>query len=145
MRHSGPAFVVTGTVATVLSLAVFACSLHAGAAPHAATVLRLLVSLPILYAGYSRFVLADTLAVDRAEHGTARAEARMIVRVASAVGAGMILKLAIEPALTTWLGLNGGALAASVAPLVGDLGYGPLATYVVLVWARGPAVTARRT
>jgi hypothetical protein len=127
------AFFLTGAIATPLSTLVFALVLWLGAPPAAATVLRLCVTLPILYIGYSRFMLADALAADRAVVGRRRAELRMIARVASAVGASNILKLVIEPPLTAWLAAHAGATAASLAPLAGDLGYGPLATYTMLI------------
>jgi hypothetical protein len=126
-------FILVGAIATPLSTAVFALALWAGASPHLATVLRLCVTLPVLYVGYSRFMLVDAFVADRAALGRARAELRMVGRVASAVGASNLLKLVIEPLLTTWLVAHHGTAAASFAPLVGDLGYGPLATYTVLI------------
>jgi hypothetical protein len=127
------AFILIGAIATPLSTAVFALALWAGAAPLLATVLRLCVTLPVLYVGYSRFMLVATFVADRAALGRARAELRMLGRVASAVAASNLLKLVIEPLLTTWLVAHYGTAAATLAPLAGDLGYGPLATYTVLI------------
>jgi hypothetical protein len=140
------AFLLTGAITTPLSTIVFAFAISAGAPPHLATVLRLLVTLPILYIGYSRFMLAEAFVADRAALGRARAELRMIARVASAVGASNVLKLVIEPLLTAWLAAHYGTAVASMAPLAGDLGYGPLATYTMLIvsarWRRQSAVDA---
>jgi putative flippase GtrA len=126
------AFAITGGVAMVLSIAMFTVALAAGVSPYLATVLRLATALPILYVGYSRYMLVDALHAERAELGRTRAELRMLLRVAVAIATSTILKLTIEPVLTTWLLAHFGAGAATIAPLVGDLGYGPLATYLVL-------------
>lgn len=125
------AFVITGAIAMTLSLAMFSCVLATGASPHAATLARLATSLPVLYVGYSRYMLGAALAADRARLGRTHAELRMVVRVAGAIGASVALKLLLEPPLTAWLATHFGH-AASAAPLVGDLGYGPLVTYLIL-------------
>jgi hypothetical protein len=126
------AFAITGTVAVALSTSVFACALIAGASPHAATFLRLAIGLPILYIGYSRYMLGDTLRADRAALGRAGAEVQMLARVGLAIGVATGLKLAIEPLLVTMLLQYGDPGTATLAPLIGDFGYGPLATYLIL-------------
>lgn len=125
------AFAITGTVAVALSTSVFACALIAGASPHGATFLRLAIGLPILYIGYSRYMLGDTLRADRAVLGRGAAEIQMLARVGLAIGVATGLKVAIEPLLVTML-IQHGDPAATLAPLIGDFGYGPLATYLIL-------------
>ena len=71
------AFAITGAIAVALSTSVFTFALIAGASPHAATVLRLVISLPILYVGYSRYMLGDTLRTDRAALGRSAAELQL--------------------------------------------------------------------
>ena len=124
------AFAITNTAAMTISIAMFSCAITAGASPHAATLLRLATALPILYVGYSRYMLADSLVADRTQLGRGQAELRMLLRVGIAIGASIGLKLAIEPLLTGWLLAN--TSHATIAPLVGDLCYGPLATYLLL-------------
>lgn len=126
------AFTITGGIAMALSIAMFACALAAGASPSMATLLRLAIALPILYVGYSRYMLVDALRADRTALGRSQAELRMLLRVGLAIATSMILKLVLEPVLTTWLLAQFGTGATTFAPLVGDLGYGPLATYFVL-------------
>jgi hypothetical protein len=131
------AFAATGAIATAASLAVFALVLAAGGEPVLATALRLATALPILYAGYSRHVLGATLAAERAARGPVVAELRMVGRVAAAIGTSAALKLALEPVLASWL-LAIDLRLAALAPLAGDLGYGPLVSYLVLrLGARG--------
>lgn len=101
-------------LAVVASTAVFAALLAAGASPHVASLGRLVVAVPILY-------LALAPNRDRLRVGFA---------VASATGA----KLMIEPLLATVLGDD-----ALIAPLIGDLGYGALITYVMLRSGFAPA------
>lgn len=126
------AFSLTSGVAAALSTAVFSCVLVAGASPHAATLLRLAISLPILYVGYSRYMLAPTLHADRAALGRGPAELYMLARVGFAIGAATGAKLAIEPLLVTLFAGSGNPELATIAPLIGDLGYGPLVTYLML-------------
>lgn len=136
VKRTTVAFVATGAVATAASLAVFRLALAANSSPFAATVIRLAVALPILYLGYSRVMLIEVLRVDRAALGWRRAELRMIIHVALAIGASALLKLIIEPLLTRWLIANWGTDCALLGPLAGELVYGPLATYLVLVARR---------
>jgi len=124
------AFAVTGTVAVALSTCVFAWALTAGASPHAATFVRLAIALPILYVGYSRYMLGATLRADRATLGRGPAELQMLARVGIAIGVATGLKLAIEPLLVTVL--VGDPMTALLAPLIGDFGYGALATFLIL-------------
>lgn len=126
------AFAITGAVALALSTGVFTCALIAGASPHGATLLRLAISLPILYVGYSRYMLAATLRADRAALGRGPAELQMLARIGLAIGVATGLKLAIEPLLVTVLVGSFDPTTATLAPLIGDFGYGPLATYVIL-------------
>ncbi len=132
LHRARVAFAITGTVAVALSTAVFACALVAGASPHGATMLRLAVSLPILYVGYSRYMLRDTLLAERETLGRGQAEIQMLARVGFAIAAAGGAKLAIEPLLVTVLVGSGHGDAAALAPLLGDFGYGPLVTYLML-------------
>jgi len=126
------AFAVTGTIAVTLSTSVFTFALIAGASPHAATMLRLLISLPIFYIGYSRYMLGPTLRADRAALGRSAAELQMLARVGLAIGVATGLKLAIEPLLVTMFVQHFESPTAALAPLIGDFGYGPIATYLIL-------------
>lgn len=125
-------FALTGTVALVASLATFAIARRLGAGGVAPTALRLAVALPILYLGYSRWMLVDQLRADRARRGRATAELRMLLRVAGAVAASSLAKLALEPWLVADLERRGAAAWADLAPLAGDLVYGPGLAYAVL-------------
>lgn len=126
------AFGITGAVAAILSTAIFAGAIGAGLSPHAATLLRLVVALPILYVGYSRYMLATTLSEDRAAIGNKSAELLMLGRVGLAIGVATGLKLAIEPLLTTLLLRSSDPSLAMLSPLIGDFCYGPIATYLIL-------------
>ncbi len=135
-------FAVVGGIAVVASLAAFAISRRLGATGAAPTAIRLLVSIPILYVGYSRWMLADLLASDRVRVGERGAEVRMIARVASAVAASSLAKLAIEPWLVADLERRGAAAWVDLAPLAGDLVYGPGLAYAVLHVARKASLCA---
>ena len=126
------AFGITNTAAAAVSTALFILAITSGVSPHGATLLRLAIALPILYVGYSRYMLADTLRLDRAVLGRKRAELRMLGRVGLAIATALGLKLAIEPLLVTMLLQSGGPTTAGIAPLVGDFVYGPIATYLIL-------------
>jgi hypothetical protein len=130
-------FAIVGGVAVVASLAMFAAARRLGADGVWPTALRLAVALPILYAGYSRWMLADQLAADRARVGIGGAELRMLARVAAAVAASSLSKLAIEPWLVHDLERRGAEAWVDLAPLAGDLVYGPGLAYAVL------AITSR--
>lgn len=132
-------FAIVGGVAVAASLAAFAIARHLGAAGVAPTAIRLLVALPLLYLGYSRWMLVDVLDADRARVGAGGAEVRMIGRVASAIAASSLAKLAIEPWLVADLERRGAAAWADLAPLAGDLVYGPGLAYAVLHIARSMA------
>jgi putative flippase GtrA len=136
------AFAITGAISVTLSLAMFRIALAAGASPHVATLARLALAMPILYIGYSRYMLGDALHADRAAHGRWAAELRMIAFVAVAIATSVLLKLAIEPVLTKVLLASGGHGTAMFAPLAGDLVYGPLATYLLLTRAPGRTTDA---
>ncbi len=125
-------FAIVGGVAMVASLAAFAMSRRLGGDGVGPTAVRLAVSLPILYLGYSRWVLADVLRADQARVGRGGAELRMVVRVAAAVAASSLAKLAIEPWLVGALQRRGAGAWIDLAPLVGDLVYGPCLAYAVL-------------
>ncbi len=144
-------FALTGAVAVVASLATFALARRLGADGVTPTALRLAVALPILYVGYSRWMLVDQLHADRARVGTRGAELRMFVRVAAAIAASTVAKLIIEPWLVADLERRGAQAWVDLAPLAGDLVYGPGLGYAVLVLtgqrrvpSGQPAVTARR-
>lgn len=132
MHRKRIAFGITGAIAATLSTAIFACAITAGAGPHAATLIRLVIALPILYVGYSRYMLGATLDADRSVLGRGPAEARMLGRVGLAIAVATGLKLAIEPLLTTMLLQSFDPSSASWSPLIGDLCYGPIATYLIL-------------
>lgn len=143
-------FMLTGAVAVVSSLLTFAIARRLGADGVAPTALRLAVSLPILYVGYSRWMLVDQLHADRARVGRGGAELRMFARVAAAIAASTISKLILEPWLVADLERRGAAAWVDLAPLAGDLVYGPGLGYAVLVLTgrrvvRGgqPAITSR--
>jgi len=134
------AFACTNTLAITVSIAMFTCALAAGAPAYAATLLRLALAVPILYVGYSRYMLVDTLTADRRLFGRTHAEVRMLARVAGAIGTSVVLKLLVEPVLTTWITAHANHAATTLAPIAGDLVYGPLATYVLLgILARRPS------
>ena len=130
-------FALTGAIAVVASLATAAFARRLGAGGLAPTALRLAVALPILYAGYSRWMLVDQLHADRARVGRRGAELRMLARVAGAVAASSLAKLAIEPWLVADLARRGATAWIDLAPLAGDLVYGPGLAYAVLHVARG--------
>ncbi|HUQ01355.1 MAG TPA: hypothetical protein VM261_02615 [Kofleriaceae bacterium] len=129
-------FAIVGAAAVAASLAAFAIARHLGARDALPTAIRLLVSLPTLYAGYSRWMLADVLAADRARVGARGAELRMIGRVAAAVAASSAAKMLIEPWLVADLERRGLHAWIDLAPLAGDLVYGPGLAYAVLHVAR---------
>jgi hypothetical protein len=81
-------------------------------------------------------MLADVLDVDRRRVGARGAELRMLGRVASAIAASSVAKLVIEPWLVADLERRGAAAWADLAPLAGDLVYGPGLAYAVLAVAR---------
>lgn len=126
-------FMLTGAVAVVASLTTFAIARRLGADGVTPTALRLAVSLPILYIGYSRWMLVDQLHADRARVGRGGAELRMFVRVAAAIAASTVSKLIIEPWLVADLERRGAQAWVDLAPLAGDLVYGPGLGYAVLV------------
>jgi hypothetical protein len=129
-------FAIVGAAAMSASLAVFTIARHLGAGGVAPTAIRLLVALPILYLGYSRWMMSDVLAADRARVGARGAEWRMILRVASAVAASSAAKMLIEPWLVADLERRGAAEWIGLAPLAGDLVYGPGLAYAVLAIGR---------
>jgi hypothetical protein len=126
------AFAITNTVAAAVSTTLFVLAITAGASPHGATLLRLVIALPILYVGYSRYMLAETLRVDRAALGRTPAELRMLGRVGLAIGTAIGMKLAIEPLVVTMLLQSFEPTTAGIAPLIGDFVYGPIVTYMML-------------
>lgn len=126
------AFAITNVAAAAVSTTLFVFAITAGASPHGATLLRLLLALPILYVGYSRYMLAATLRVDREALGRKSAELRMIGRVGLAIGTAMGMKLAIEPLVVTMLLQSFDPTTAGIAPLIGDFVYGPVVTYMML-------------
>lgn len=125
-------FAIVGGIAMLASLLTFAAARRLGGDGVLPTALRLLVSLPILYVGYSRWMLVDQLAADRTRVGRGGAEVRMLARIAAAVAASSLSKLAIEPWLVADLERRGAAAWVDLAPLAGDLVYGPGLAYAVL-------------
>jgi hypothetical protein len=126
------AFAITNVAAAAVSTTLFVLVLTAGVSPHGATLMRLSIALPILYVGYSRYMLVDTLRLDRRALGRKPAELRMLGRVGLAIGTAIGLKLAIEPLLVTMLLQSEGPTTAGIAPLIGDFIYGPIVTYMML-------------
>jgi hypothetical protein len=80
-------------------------------------------------------MLADVLREERTLAGRSRAEARMVARVGIAIATAMGLELAIEPVLASWLLVGFGHRVATLAPLAAGMGYGPIATYILLASA----------
>jgi hypothetical protein len=105
------ALALTGVIAATLSIGAFAGVLALGGSPQIATLLRLAISAPILVVGMRG--LGDPL------------------RVGLAVGTSTGVKLALEPLLATVL-LAHDPRAAMLAPLIGDLGYGPIILFAML-------------
>jgi len=141
-------FAITGGVAMIASLAAFALARRAGADGLAPTAIRLAVSLPILYLGYSRWMFADLLAAERAHAGRGAAELRMVARVIAAIAASSLAKLALEPWLVADLVRRGADRWIELVPLAGDLVYGPGLAYVTLAigarFRRGQAPGSQR-
>jgi len=133
-------FTATNLIATLSSTGAFALAIATGASPQIATLIRLACSLPVLYAGYSRFLLGGTLIADRRRFGRRPAELRMLGRVGLAIGMQTGLALAIEPLLATVFAQGGGFRAMLLAPLIGGLGYGAAAYLIVRSTPRGFAV-----
>lgn len=102
-------FFLFAMLAAVVSTAAFAGVLAADGSPHLATLLRLAIATPILYLSLARTHPA--------------------IRAALAVGAATGAKLMLEPLLVTLLD---GHQAGLLVPLVGDLGYGAVITFVML-------------
>jgi poly-gamma-glutamate capsule biosynthesis protein CapA/YwtB (metallophosphatase superfamily) len=129
----GGRFVAVGVAASLASLAVQQGALAVTQAPVVVTALRLGALLPLVYLGYSRYVLADVLAGERARVGAATTELRMLARVASSLGASIAAKLLLEPIVTGLLLRAHGPRAAGLSVLLADFTYGPLVNYVVLL------------
>lgn len=138
-------FALVGILTTALSWLVFSVFYALTKSPLAATVTRVCVTLPLLYLGYSRYLFAELLARERAVVGAGISETLMIVRIGAAIGASALSKIAIEPYLTRELHRRFGASSVIIAPMIGDLIYGPLASYIVL-WIGGRfSVSAQRS
>jgi Bacterial capsule synthesis protein PGA_cap len=128
-------FILVGVVASLVSLVVQQLALAVTHATLVVTGLRLGVTLPFVYIGYSRYVLADVFTADRARFGAAATELRMVARVASSLGASIAAKLLLEPSITALLLRLHGTRAAGLSVLLADFTYGPLVNYLVLVAA----------
>jgi putative flippase GtrA len=138
-------FVIVGLVATALSVVVYRAAFLAGTSPLGATALRMGVFLPCVYLGYSRWMLDGTFRDERVALGPWGAERRMMARVAASVGASTLLKIVLEPRIATALAGRFGREAATLSPLLADLGYGPAANYLVLAWSSRRRPRAGRT
>jgi len=125
-------FVVVGTIALAISMAAFLLVFYSNGQAFAATLIRILVKLPILYLGYSRFVLQETWLDERSTLGYWRAELNMAMRIATAVGASELVKLCIEPHITQWVVERWGDSFAILSPLTADLFYGPVLCFAIL-------------
>ena len=125
-------FAIVGIVVSAISLGVHHVVFSATSSPWLATMLRLVIALPMLYVGYSRWVLGGVLRDERAALGPGPAGLRMVGRVLASVGASTASKMVIEPILAVALlnALDSGGPA--IAVLLGDFGYGPVVNYVVL-------------
>lgn len=137
-------FALVGIFTTALSWLVFTVLYTLTKSPIAATVTRVCVTLPLLYLGYSRYLFAELLTRERAEVGPGISETLMIARIGAAIGASALSKIAIEPYLTRVLHLRFGASSVIAAPMIGDLIYGPLASYIVLWIGARFSVSAKK-
>lgn len=131
-RRQSARWLIVGVAVTTVSFAVHQLVYRTIGSAVTATLLRLAVALPLLYLGYSRYVLGGLLRDERAALGRLRSEARMFGRVGLAVGVSFGAKAAFEPWLTELLVARFGATAAGAAVLLGDYVYGPLSNYAVL-------------
>lgn len=117
-------FMLVGAAAVAASLAAFAIARHLGGGGVAPTAIRLVVSFAVVYVGYTRWMKAD------------------MVSAISAIAASSAAKMLIEPWLVADLERRGATAWIDLAPLAGDLVYGPGLAYAVL--AIGRAVRGSR-
>lgn len=128
----GGRFVLLGVAVSVASLGVQQIALRAGLGAKPSAYLRLAFCVAPIYLGYSRWVLRELWVDELLAIGRRRTEVRMLGRVASSVGASIVLKTLLEPTLTAWMLARWGTSGAGLAAILGDYTYGPLATYLVL-------------
>lgn len=126
-------FIIVGVTAFGVSLLFFLAAVKLTSAA-AASLLRIAVLLPVLYAGYSRWVLRDLLIHERQTHGVLRAEGKMAARVCASVGASIAVKLLLEPKVAASIADLWGSNRAFISPILADFVYGPAANYLVLTW-----------
>lgn len=136
-RRQSARWLIVGISVTTASFAVHQLVYRTTDSAVAATLVRLGVALPLLYLGYSRYVLGGLLRDERVALGRLRSEARMLGRVGLAVGISFGAKAAFEPWLTELLVARFGTAAAGAAVLLGDYVYGPLSNYAVLALLGG--------
>jgi poly-gamma-glutamate synthesis protein (capsule biosynthesis protein) len=125
-------FLIVGIVASTASLVVQQLVIRVTDSPVLAAWIRLAFVMPVLYIGYSRFMLRELLRAEQAELGWWPTERRMAVRVVSSAGASTALKLLLEPPLAVWFDHRFGPSSTAFAALIGDYGYGPLAGFLVI-------------
>lgn len=121
LRRRRVAFPLTVLAAAALSTAAYTLAIAYGGSPQAATLLRLAVSAPVIFLGLRAF--HDPL------------------RIGLAVGASTGAKLALEPLIGALLLLHAPDITP-FAPLIGDLGYGPIILYAMLRRHRSRAFAA---
>lgn len=126
-------FILTGLLATGVSMGVFRWVYASTQQALLSTTVRLICFATIAYAGYSRWMLSDILRTEQATLGHYSAELRMVGRVTASIGLSTLAKLLIEPLLVPLCLRFGGPSAITLAPLLGDLGYGPALNYGVLM------------
>lgn len=126
-------FIIVGVTAFGISLLFFMAALK-GTSAAVASLIRIAVLLPVLYAGYSRWVLRDLMIHERQTHGVLRAEGRMAARVGASVGASIAVKLLLEPKVAASIADLWGSKRAFISPILADFVYGPAANYLVLSW-----------
>ncbi len=114
-------------IAVAASLAGFVIARRLGADGVAPTAVRLVVLLSILVVG------------------ARRADARIGTRALAAVAAASVAILAIEPWLVADLERRGAAAWADLAPLAGDLVYGPGLAYAAVAIGRSVTRTGARS
>lgn len=124
-------FVLVGVAALLVSVVVYWLVLTATRNAWLATWVRMGVVIPMLYLGYSRVVLIETLRTEQVRYGFWSSEGRMAARVVGALGASILIKVAFEPLLTGWMLVHVHQLVWLV-PVASDLLIGPAANFAVL-------------
>lgn len=125
-------FIIVGVFATIVSLFGFDYILDHSNNFLLATVTRWTILLPVLYIGYSRFVLINTLKTNQKIHGRSKAELIMFSQVALAVGGSFAVKIICEPLTTNFFIQQMGMTNAFISPILADFVYGPIVNYYIL-------------